>query len=235
MFFMRKNMSKAVFLLASLLFSVLLMVSHVGTARAQENPSGALDFGIQYERSMNARNVLGIHARAMAVDRVPGKMIGRFAEAYLSLGVGLKGDLIQYGAGLKFGVGLGVPYVVFFIASGLMVDSYTSIDEQADADNVKPGLGLPILIGLWVDPLPNLYLYVMAEPSWAFWGDGRATDPFIPFSFARELRLRGGIGFDISKLHVRIDYTFHQVAPYSWHTISLGFGMAAGYMATLGD
>ena len=48
------------------------------------------------------------------------------------------------------------------------------------------------------------------------------------------LRLRGGIGFDISEIHIRIDYTFHQVDPHSWHVISIGFGTSSKAMAKLG-
>lgn len=80
--------------------------------------------------------------------------------------------------------------------------------------------------------MPGLYVYLMAEPSWAFLGD-RKTTPFVPFNWAWELRLRGGIGVDISKVHMRIDYTFHQVAPHSYHVISLGFGFSSKAMADL--
>lgn len=200
---------------------------------AQDQPSGALDFGVNFHYSMNHRSVLGAYVRAMAVDRVPGTLVGRFGELYGSIGVGLDGELVHYGLGAKLGVGLGTDYLVFFLASGLMVDSYTSINEGSKAEEVRPGLGLPLTLGFWLDPMPGLYIYIMAEPSWSFWGK-RQTKPFLPFSFAWELRLRGGIGFDVSKIHIRIDYTFHQVAPHSWHVISLGFGISSKDMANLG-
>lgn len=176
---------------------------------------------------------MGIHARAMAVDRVPGTLVGRFAELYLSLGVGLEGEFVQYAAGAKFGVGLGTDYLVVFLASGIMTDSYQSVKDESKDDNVAPGIGVPLLLGVWIDPMPGLYVYLMAEPSWAFLGD-RKTTPFVPFNWAWELRLRGGIGFDISSIHMRIDYTFHQVAPHSFHVISIGFGFSSKAMANLG-
>ena len=200
---------------------------------AQDKPSGALDFGLDVHHSMGNRNVLSVHTRAMAVDRVPGTLVGRFGELYGSVGVGLEGEFAQFSVGIKLGVGLGTDYFVLFLASGLMSDGYISVKGESKDESVKPGLGLPLLIGLWVDPIPGLYFYVFAEPSWAFWGD-RKTKPFIPFNWAWELRLRGGVGFDISKVHVRIDYTFHQVAPHSWHVISLGFGFSSKDMAKLG-
>ena len=201
---------------------------------AQEKPSGALDFGIDYHRSMGARNVLGVHARAMAVDRVPGTLVGRYGEAWASLGIGLSGELVQYSIGMKLGVGLGTDYLVVFLASGLMSDAYYSIKDESKADHVGPGLGLPLMLGIWIDPMPGLYIYLMAEPSWSFWGGDRKTTPFIPFNWAWELRLRGGIGFDVSAMHVRIEYTFHQVDPHSWHVISIGFGQSSKSMAELG-
>lgn len=201
---------------------------------AQEKQSGALDFGIDFHRSMGGRNVLGIHARAMAVDRVPGTLVGRYGEAWASLGIGLSGDLVQYSIGMKLGVGLGTDYLVVFLASGLMSDSYYSIKEESKSDHVGPGLGLPLMLGIWIDPMPGLYIYLMAEPSWSFWGGDRKTTPFIPFNWAWELRLRGGIGFDISAIHIRIEYTFHQVDPYSWHVISIGFGQSSKAMSELG-
>ena len=200
---------------------------------AQDTPSGALDFGADYHRSMGGHNVLGLHVRAMAVDRVPGTMVGRFGELYASVGAGLDGEFVQYSAGLKLGAGLGTDYLVLFLASGLMCDSYTAVKDSAKKDQVKPGLGLPLLLGLWVDPMPGLYFYAFAEPSWAFFGD-RKTKPFVPFNWAWELRLRGGVGFDVSEIHVRIDYTFHQVAPHSYHVVSIGFGISSKVMANLG-
>ncbi len=202
-------------------------------AYSQDTPSGALDFGLDYHHSMGGHNVLGAHARAMAVDRVPGTLVGRFGELYLSLGAGLEGEFVQYSVGFKLGVGLGTDYLVLFLASGLMCDSYTSVKDSADKDEVKPGLGLPLMLGLWIDPMPGLYFYVFAEPSWAFFGD-RATTPFVPFNWAWELRLRGGVGFDVSSIHIRIDYTFHQVAPDSYHVVSVGFGFSSKSMANLG-
>ncbi len=177
---------------------------------------------------------MGLHARAMAVDRVPGTLLGRFAEIYASIGVGLEGELIQYSAGAKFGVGLGTDYLVVFLASGLMTDSYQSIKDGSKDDNVAPGIGVPLMLGFWIDPMPGLYIYIMAEPSWSFLGGDRKTTPFIPFNWAWELRLRGGIGFDVSNIHIRIDYTFHQVDPHSYHVISLGFGFSSKSMADLG-
>ncbi len=209
-----------------------------GTAFAQEDQSGALDFGLDFHYSMHERSVLGVHARAMAVDRVPGTMVGRFGEMYASLGVGLDGGLVEYSLGLKLGVGLGVKHFVFFVASGLMVDSYTSVSNASKSDEVKPGLGIPIALGFWIDPTPGLYFYLIAEPSWSLFAGGtyktdenpRRTTPYLPFSFAWELSLRGGIGFDLSKLHMRIDYTYHQVEPCAWHIISLGFGFSSASM-----
>lgn len=212
------------------LFLILLPVSVL----AQEKPSGALDFGVDVHHSMGKHNVLGVHTRAMAVDRVPGTLVGRFGELYASVGVGLEGELVQFSAGLKLGVGLGTDYFVLFLASGLMTDSYMAIKDSYKKQQVKPGLGLPILLGLWVDPIPGLYFYVFAEPSWSFWGGDRKTTPWIPFNWAWELRLRGGIGFDITSVHVRLDYTFHQVDPHSWHVISIGFGLSSKAMAQLG-
>ncbi|MCL2326743.1 MAG: hypothetical protein FWC40_09655 [Proteobacteria bacterium] len=213
---------------------LLLLCAFCGQALAQDKPSGALDFGLNFHYSMGDRSVLGVHARAMAVDRVPGTLVGRFGELYGSIGIGLKGDLVSYSAGVKLGLGLGTDYLVLFVASGLMCDGYKSVKEDSKKHNVPPGLGLPLLIGMWIDPMPGLYVYMMAEPSWAFWGDGRGTTPYLPFSFARELRLRGGIGFDVSELHIRLDYTFHQVNPHAWHVISVGFGFSSRAMANLG-
>ena len=202
-------------------------------AYAQDKPSGALDFGVDVHHSMGDHNVLGLHARAMAVDRVPDTLLGRFGELYTSIGIGLEGELVQYSVGLKLGVGLGTDYFVLFLASGLMSDGYVSIQDKFKDGQVKPGLGVPLMLGLWVDPIPGLYFYIFAEPSWAFFGD-RKTTPFIPFNWAWELRLRGGLGFDVSKVHIRLDYTFHQVAPYSWHVVSIGFGFSSKHMAKLG-
>lgn len=230
-----RSISNFFVFIAALLFGVF-GVSF--SAQAQEDQSGALDFGLNFHYSMDQRSVLGLHARAMAVDRVPGTLVGRFGELYGSLGVGLDGTLVEYAAGFKLGVGLGVKHFVFFVASGLMVDSYASISDKSAGDHVPPGLGLPIGLGFWIDPMPSLYLYLIAEPSWSFFAGGtvkvednpRKTEPFLPFSFAWELRLRGGIGFDISSIHMRIDYTFHQLNPYSWHVISLGFGFSSRAM-----
>ena len=218
-----------------LLFITLLFTLFIGqSAWAQDKPSGALEYGINFHHSMGNRNVLGIHVRAMAVDRVPGTLVGRFGEFYASLGVGLEGELVEYAFGAKLGVGLGTDYLVVFLASGLMTDAYHSISDKSKSDHVGPGLGLPLLLGIWVDPMPGLYVYMMAEPSWSFWGGDRKTTPYVPFNWAWELRLRGGIGFDISKVHIRVDYTFHQVDPYSWHVISIGFGSSSKAMAELG-
>ena len=203
-------------------------------AFGQENPSGALDFGLNYHRSMGGRNVLGIHARAMAVDRVPGKLIGRYGELYGSLGVGLQGELVQYSVGLKLGVGLGTNHLVIFLATGIMSDGYVSIADESEKDNVSPGLGIPLALGIWVDPIPGLYFYAMAEPSWAFFGGERKTTPYIPFNWAWELRLRDGFGVDIASVHMRIDYTFHQVDPHPWHVISIGFGLSSKAMTEMG-
>lgn len=219
---------------AAFFTAFILILLPITSANAQDRPSGALDFGLDYHRSMGGRNVLGLHARAMAVDRVPGTLLGRFAELYASIGVGLEGELIQYSAGAKFGVGLGTDYLVVFLASGLMTDSYQSIKDSSKDDNVGPGIGVPLMLGFWIDPMPGLYIYVMAEPSWSFLGGDRKTTPFIPFNWAWELRLRGGIGFDVSKIHIRIDYTFHQVDPHSYHIISIGFGFSSKSMADLG-
>ena len=221
------------FLLSSLCFMLFCV-----QASAQAMPSGALDFGADFHYSMNEKSVLGTHVRAMAVDRVPGTIIGRFGELYASLGIGLDGKLVEYSLGLKLGVGLGVDHFVFFVASGLMCDAYHSISSSSEADEVAPGLGIPITLGFWIDPSPGWYFYLMAEPSWSLFADGvvdvdknpRKTDPFLPFSFAWELRLRGGIGFDISNLHLRIDYPFHQVNPHAWHVISIGFGFSSRSM-----
>ena len=217
-----------------LIITIFIFIASATVAYAQEKPSGALDFGVNYHHSMGGRNVLGIHARAMAVDRVPGTLVGRYGEAYLSLGVGLQGEIIQYSVGMKLGVGLGTDYLVVFLATGLMTDAYHSIKDESKSEHVGPGLGLPLMLGIWIDPMPGLYFYLMAEPSWSFWGGDRKTTPYIPFNWAWELRLRGGIGFDISKVHIRLDYTFHQVDPYSWHVISIGFGFSSKYMAELG-
>ena len=219
------------------LISILLFVfglCWLSPVYAQDKPSGALDFGVDVHHSMGDHNVLGIHARAMAVDRVPDKLLGRFAEFYGSVGVGLEGELVQFSVGLKLGVGLGTDYVVLFLASGLMSDGYVSIKDEYDNDQVKPGLGVPLMLGLWVDPIPGLYFYVFAEPSWAFFGGDRKTTPYIPFNWAWELRLRGGVGFDVSKVHIRLEYTFHQVDPHSWHIVSVGFGFSSKEMAKLG-
>lgn len=218
---------------SSILFLLALFIVP-NAAYAQEKPSGALDFGVLYGHSMGNSDVLSAYVRAMAVDRVTDTLVGRFAEMYASLGVGLEGDAIDYSAGFKLGLGLGTDYLVLFLASGLMVDSYTSLKASSKAHEVKPGLGLPLTLGLWIDPMEGLYTYIMVEPSWVFFAPDRKTTPFLPFSFAWELKLRGGIGFDISKAHIRLDYTFHQLAPHSWHEISIGFGLSSKYMANLG-
>ena len=215
--------------------SALLIALFLGhTACAQDKPSGALDYGVNFHHSMGGRNVLGLHVRAMAVDRVPGTVVGRFGEAYGSVGIGLEGELVEYALGAKLGVGLGTDYLVVFLATGLMTDAYHSVSKKSKDDHVGPGLGLPLTLGIWVDPMPGLYVYMMAEPSWSFWGGDRKTTPFVPFNWAWELRLRGGIGFDLSAIHIRVDYTFHQVDPHSWHVISIGFGTSSKAMAKLG-
>lgn len=216
------------------LFLLLFALIMGESAWAQDKPSGALDYGVDFHHSMGDRNVLGIHVRAMAVDRVPGTVVGRFGEAYGSVGIGLEGELVEYAFGAKLGVGLGTDYLVVFLASGLMTDAYHSISKKSKDDHVGPGLGLPLTLGIWVDPMPGLYVYMMAEPSWSFWGGDRKTTPFVPFNWAWELRLRGGIGFDLSAIHIRVDYTFHQVDPHSWHVISIGFGASSKAMAKLG-
>ena len=219
--------------LFTFLLSFIALISAT-TVWAQDKPSGALDYGVNFHHSMGNRNVLGLHVRAMAVDRVPGTVVGRFGEAYGSIGVGLEGEFVQYALGLKLGVGLGTDYLVVFLASGLMTDAYHSVSKKSKDDHVGPGLGLPLALGIWIDPMPGLYVYLMAEPSWSFWGGDRKTTPFVPFNWAWELRLRGGIGFDVSQVHIRLDYTFHQVDPHSWHVISIGFGTSSKSMAKLG-
>lgn len=222
------------FVFCAAILGLTAYFAHVPEACAQENPSGALEFGVLYGHGMGGSDALSVYGRAMAVDRVPDTMVGRFGELYLSLGLGLEAEAVAYSAGFKLGVGLGTEYLVLFLASGLMVDAFQAVKESGKSKQIKPGLGLPLLVGLWVDPMPGLYVYLMAEPSWSFWGEGRKTKPYLPFSFAWELRLRGGIGFDISKLHIRLDYTFHQLAPHSWHQVSIGFGFSSKYMANLG-
>ncbi len=236
-------MKQLALLLFSALMGAVLLTGWSSQALAQENPSGALDFGLTYHYSMHERSAMSVYARAMAVDRVPGTVVGRFGELYASLGVGLDGELVEYSLGIKLGVGLGVDHFVFFVASGLMTDSYTSVSSKSESDEVAPGLGIPITLGFWIDPFPGLYFYLMAEPSWSLFADGvvdvdknpRRTEPFLPFTFAWELRLRAGIGFDISSIHMRIDYTFHQVNPCSWHLISIGFGFASKNMLDLAN
>ena len=209
------------------MLSVLVVLAGIficGAVFAQDNPSGALDFGLGYSGSSGGHHGLNVFGRAMAVDRVPDTMVGRFAELYLSLGVGLEGEFVSYSAGAKFGVGFGTRYFVLFLASGLMVDAYQSVKKTFDSHEVKPGLGLPLVLGLWVDAASWLYLYAMAEPSWSFWGKGRKTKPFIPFNFAWELRLRGGAGFSVGGLNMRVDYQYHQVNPHDWHSVCFGIG-----------
>lgn len=217
-----------------ILCSALCFLFFANLAFAQDKPSGALDFGIDYHHSMGGRNVLGVHAHAMAVDRVPGTLVGRFGEGEVSLGIGLKGELVQYSARFKLGVGLGTDYLVVFLASGLMTDAYHKVKGEFKDEHVGPGLGVPLMLGIWIDPMPGLYVYMMAEPSWSFWGGDRKTTPYVPFNWAWELRLKGGIGFDVQKIHIRIEYTFHQVDPYNWHVVSIGFGYSSKDMAALG-
>ena len=101
-----------------------------------------------------------------------------------------------------------------------MTDAYHSVKKSSKDKHVGPGLGLPLLLGIWIDPMPGLYVYMMAEPSWSFWGGDRKTTPFIPFNCAG--------------VHIRIAYTSYKVDPYSWHIISVGFGYSSKAMAELG-
>ena len=121
-------MSKRIYI--ALLCAFIVIALPTARAFAQDRPSGALDFGIDYHRSTGGSNLLGVHARAMAVDRVPGTLVGRFAELYASIGVGLEGEFVQYAVGAKFGVGLGTDYLVVFLATGLMTDSYQSVKKN---------------------------------------------------------------------------------------------------------
>ena len=83
-------MSKRLYI--ALLCAFIFIALPTARAFAQDRPSGALDFGIDYHRSTGGSNLLGVHARAMAVDRVPGTLVGRFAELYASIGGGLEGE-----------------------------------------------------------------------------------------------------------------------------------------------
>jgi len=202
---------------------LLLLVSP--NAWAQAEPSGALDFAPLYGRSHSDRDLLGLSARAMAVDRVPDTVVGRFGELHAAVGLDLDGSIFAYAVDFKLGVGVATDYFVLFAASGILFNAYQAIDDAGEADSVEPAVGHPLTLGLWLTPIDGLYSYILFEPAWYWWVDERQVDDFVPFGFGEECSMRVGIGFEVSELPFRLDYTYHQVEPTSWHLLSFGIGV----------
>lgn len=194
---------------------------------AQENPSGGLDFGVAYQRSTSERNAVALSARAMATDRFPGTVVGRFAELAGHIGVDFQGEILTWMLRFELGVGVATDYFVLFVASGIVGDAYQSIDEASGKESVEPGAGIPVTLGLWVRATDWLYFYGMMEPSFVILVEEREVSEFEPFGFGEEFRIRGGFGFTVQDLHTRFDYTWHDVAPVGWHSFTLGFGPKA--------
>ena len=204
-------------------------------ATGQEQRSGALDFGGGLAFSHDDRAAFILHARAMAVDRVPDTIVGRFGELYGHVGADFSGDLVLYSARIKLGVGVATPYFVAFAASGIMVDAYQAVDDAGQADTVEPGVAFPLVLGLWIDPVPGFYVYAMAEPSWVWGVEARQTSLWPPFGIAEELKLRAGVGFDVADLHLRFTYTMHFVEPSPWHLFTIGTGTSAAAASSIGE
>jgi hypothetical protein len=213
-----------------------LLCAHFPKALAQDQPPekaattvpiGALDIGLTYwTNSDNSSDGLMLRATAMAVDRVKGTSVGRFAELRISGGFAFQGDILPYEFAFKLGVGLATDYFTLFIATGLLSDAYESLDAAADAKAVPSAVGMPMTIGLWITPMRNFYFLAMAEPAWYFDVEERQTK-IEPVNFGEEMRARLGLGWEVDTLHVRFDYIYHQVAPAPYHIFTLGAGVAA--------
>ncbi|MDX9723603.1 MAG: hypothetical protein RBU37_22845 [Myxococcota bacterium] len=208
-------------------FTSLLVLLTPSQLWAQESQSGALEFSGVYARSHSDRDMMGIAIRAMAVDRVPGTVVGRFGELRAGGGAELGGEHLWYDLAFNLGVGLATDYFVLFVASGIFFDAMHSIDDASEHDQVEPGVGHPLRLGLWVTPSPQLYVYTFAEPAWVWWAETRQVDDFEPFGFGEEFRLRAGVGFDVDELSFRVDYVYQQAGPTPWHFFSLGVGPRA--------
>jgi len=201
-----------------------VLCGSTSAVEAQENQSGGLDFSVVYQRSTSDRNAIGIGARAMAIDRFPGTVVARFGELAAQVGIDFEGEVLTWMARFELGVGLATDYFSIFLASGIVGDGYQSIDEASEDEDVPAGAGIPITLGVWVRATEWLYFYGMMEPSFVILVEEREVDSFNPFGFGEEFRLRGGAGFEVSGIHFRVDYVWHDVAPVGWHGVSIGAG-----------
>ncbi|MCL2326561.1 MAG: hypothetical protein FWC40_08730, partial [Proteobacteria bacterium] len=196
-------------------------------AEARERRAGMSGYALRYHRSMGGSDVVSLKMDYLGMYYGKNFLTG-FYEVWSEIGGSVPDALFHYSLGMKLGLGVGSRIFSFFIASGIMVDSYKSTKSKSRDDHVAPGAGVPLTFGVWLNPTYDIAVYAMAEPSWAFGAKDRATTPFSPFSFARELRLRGGVSYALGDswhgLKLRLDYTFHQVNPHDWHIVTLGIG-----------
>lgn len=189
-------------------------------------PIGAIDMGLTYwMTSDGAGDGLAMRATAMAIDRVRGTVVGRFAELRVGVGFDFQGDVLPYEFALKLGVGLATDYFTLILATGILSDAYEALHDGADARGVPSAVGMPFTLGVWITPMRSLYLYAMAEPAW-YWGVEERQTVVKPVNFGEEMRARLGIGWELDTLHMRADYIYHQVAPTNMHLFTLGFGPA---------
>jgi hypothetical protein len=187
-------------------------------------PIGGLDIGVAYWTTPDqAHDGLMARATAMAVDRVRGTVVGRFGELRGSIGFDFQGDLLPYEFAFKLGVGVATDYFTLFIATGILSDAYEALSDEVSAMAIPSAVGMPMTLGFWLTPASNLYIYAMAEPAWYFGVEQRQTT-VKPVNIGEEMRARLGLGWEIDNLHIRADYTYHQVSPHPLHLFTLGFG-----------
>lgn len=209
----------------------LVLLASASAAHAQEARSGGLDIDITtwlVQPDSELLSGLSLTATAMATDRVPDTVVGRFADLRAGIGVDFSGQLLAYELSFRLGVGLATDYFRIYLASGFIFDGYSALEEGiAEEREVPPGFGMPLGVGLWLTPMDAFYLYGLVETHFVFYVEEREVSTFSPFGFGEEFRMRGGIGTDIEGLHVRLEYTHHQVQPAAFHLITLGFGKSA--------
>ena len=191
---------------------------------AQEAQSGGLDFGATWGHSRSEVDAFSLSGRAMAVDRFPGTVIGRFGDLNGHIGIDTAGEIMAYGAGLQLGVGVSSDYFTLFAASGFFFDAFESIDEASEELAVPTGSGIPLSFGLWLTPWSSLYIYAMTEARWVFGVEEREVESFDIFGFGEEFKLRGGLGFQLQGLHYRGDFQVLQVGSDIWYLTTLGIG-----------